>query len=113
MWRGTDARPLRLFDQGVNGMSIDDHGDVAGSAGGFRGIGEGAYLARVGDPAVTMLPAPETSDPSGWANVFGAAVGRGATAFAPQGGTTVGGTANPWEGGLTAVLWTCAQTYLQ
>jgi len=92
---------------------MDDYGHVVGAVGGFRGQGDSPYLARLSDPHRTGLPSPPTTnDPDGWMNTYGNAVSRGVTVFAGQGGLTVGGTAQPWEGETRAVLWTCAQTYL-
>jgi hypothetical protein len=101
---------------GVRGM--DDARHLAGTYGGFRGFDDQAWVAKLGAADVASLPnppIPEEEDPFGfgWDNTTATAVATGITAFAPQGGVTVGGYADRSEGVWPAVLWTCAQTYLQ
>jgi hypothetical protein len=94
-------------------LAIDDARHLVGAGGGFRGYGDRAWVAR-GDARKTPLPTPSLDDPEGWwNNTYGRTIGRGVPAFAPQGGITVGGSAQADDVPMRAVLWTCAQTYLQ
>jgi hypothetical protein len=116
LWPGPHKRP-RLLDRPVfaNAVDMNDHGDLTGSLGGFRGIGDTAWVSRLWAEQVVKLPAPPEPTGSGWENVQGISVIRGVTPFAPQGGVSVGGNARSWgmEGsiGNRATIWTCTQTY--
>ena len=111
-WR--DRRTAPRYVQGTLRDFIAGHDSWStGSGGGFRGIGSRAFVARLSDGVRRALPSPP--NPDGWASTLGLAASHGVTAFAPQGGVTVGGFAQPGDPNTSpvpAVLWTCAQTYL-
>ena len=111
LWRGPTARPRRIaLPSWVAAM--DDAGHLTGASGGFRGFDDRAWVARLRGAESAHLPDPPPDPPdTGWDNTFGTAVERGVTVFAPQGGLTVGGVADGNR--RRAVLWTCAQTYLE
>jgi hypothetical protein len=113
LWPERSRRPqvlAKLFFGTV--VDMNDHGDVTGSFGVFRGQGDRPWMSNLRDSRVVRLPLPP---PEGWVNVWGRSVIRGITPLAPQGGISVGGDAN--SGGMEdsprsrATIWTCAQTY--
>lgn len=64
-------------------------------------------------PQEARLPDPPIDGGGEWDNVFGSALARGKSALTPDGGLTVAGTAVGFDDfTIRAVLWTCAQTYL-
>lgn len=115
LWWRTPASVPRQFGRNVP-FGVEDMtrrgGDLTGSAGGFRGIADRAWVYRLGaEDSPVRLPNPEPPTVDGWANVFGRAVIRGVTSFAPHGGVSVGGAAQSWDGPTVPVIWTCTQTY--
>ena len=114
LWWRTPTSVPRQFGRSVPfGVEDMTHGrDITGSTGGFRGIADRAFMYRLGsEDGPVRLPSPEPPTIDGWANVFGRAVVRGVTSFAPHGGVSVGGVAQPWDGPEVPVIWTCTQTY--
>ncbi len=112
LWRGPDAGPRRVVP--LRPQDLHDSGYFAASEPGFRGFGASAYVARLrdgGDRAELPNP-PDAGGTIEWNNVLAVAVGRGPSAFAPQGGVTIGGYAEDYESTSQAILWTCAQTLL-
>jgi hypothetical protein len=132
LWQGPRSRgrllggavPTTTGEDGTTGHAVpptdmDDHGDLTGFAGGFRGSGEEPWVSHLGARHPTMLPLPTV--PGGYASSTKAtAVIRGVTWFAPQGGVSVGGHFNGYieddpSGNVIdvgdAVIWTCTQTY--
>ncbi|WP_243056397.1 hypothetical protein [Nocardioides sp. SR21] len=111
LWPSTQGRPRELvpgFDIAAvtaDGRYVVGNGFVDRS--GDRD--DGPSIATTGNPMRTaQLPVPSGSDSSGAADV-----GRGVTAYAPQGGVTVAGSlVREAPRTYTAALWTCAQTYL-
>lgn len=111
LWRQPNSVPKRILGR-YDMAAMSNRGDVTGTRRGFRGIGGRASVARLSGRNA-RLPDPQTEDGDiWWENTFGSDLARGVTAFAPQGGVTVGGSASGDDGRSRAVLWTCAQTYL-
>jgi hypothetical protein len=113
-WRKPSGVP-KQFGRGVP-SGVEDMtprgGDITGSTGGFRGFNDHAFVYRLGaERRPVALPDPEPPNTFGWANTFGRAVARGVTSFAPHGGVSVGGAAEPGDGPSVPVIWTCTQTY--
>lgn len=110
LWSSSAAWPRYLGRGRATAVAMSDHGDLTGSAGGFRGLSARAWTGHVADTRSKPLPRPGTG---GWQNTFGVAVIRAATFLAPQGGVSVGGTsdASPETGFDRATVWTCTQTY--
>lgn len=110
LWRPPSSAPTQILAKQYDVVAMSDRGDLTGARGGFRGYGARAWVGRLSGRAA-RLPDPPTEDANGWENIYGSDLTRGVTAFAPQGGVTVGGAANG-DDLSRAVLWTCAQTYL-
>lgn len=112
LWRGpSDRRPRPDVSPG-GVMAMDDAGHLVGASGGFRGLDDRAWVARLRGGESAQLPDPPLEPSQNWwANTFGTAVVSGVSTFAPEGGLTVGG----WADGerRRPVLWTCAQAYLK
>jgi hypothetical protein len=116
LWRTPTARPRDILGTSGGVAAMDDSRYLAGAQGGFRGIADRAWVARRGDTDASSLPDPplENPDLDWWENTYARTLARGVSAFAPQGGITVGGSAHPGEDEpVRAVLWTCAHTYLE
>ena len=111
LWPSPTDWPRYLGRGRATAVAMSDHGDLTGSAGGFRGIAARAWTDHVADTQPARLPYPPSTE--GWQNTFGVAVIREATSFSPQGGVTIGGTSDAWpESGFDrATIWTCTQTY--
>jgi hypothetical protein len=103
VWREPTAKPQMLGLPAPD--AINDYGDVVGTSGGFRGIGEKAWVARLTSDTVHALPyPPNTGDEGG--TVYARDAIRGITSFAPHGGVSVGGG---YLGNTDkALIWTCA-----
>jgi hypothetical protein len=108
LWRSPAARPRRFLADTV--MDLHNSGYLAVTDVGFRGFGAAAYVGHLRDGG-TQAVLPEPPNPGGWDNVVARSVGLGVTAFAPQGGVTIVGSADDEES-AHAVLWTCAQTHM-
>jgi hypothetical protein len=107
LWRGPNSHPEVFGGLSLaRSYDLNDHGDLTGYSG-VRG-GERAWVSRLGADSVVTLPSPPVQGK--WLEILGASVIRGVTAFAPQGGVSVGGYAYK-SGVLQAVIWTCTQTY--
>lgn len=103
VWREPTAKPRMLGFPAPD--AINDYGDVVGTSGGLRGIGEKAWVARLASDTVHALPyPPNTGDEGG--TVYAREAIRGVTSFAPHGGVSVGGG---YSGNTDkALIWTCA-----
>lgn len=112
LWRNRDALPRRLMR--IDTRELHNSGYLAAVEPGFRGIGATAYVGHRRDGGLkARLPDPPDGGPSGWNNVYAVAVARGPSAFAPQGGVTIAGSAQDWEyTTMRGILWTCAHTLL-
>jgi hypothetical protein len=113
LWRTPAAAPQRLMR--IHAVDLHNSGYLAAVEPGFRGYGATAYVGHRRDGGVkARLPRPPTVEGSaGWSNIRAAAVARGSSRFAPQGGVTIGGSAQDYDLPLSqAVVWTCTQTRL-
>ena len=88
---------------------MDDHGDLTGYRGGFRGGGATPWVSRLGADHPRRLPDPARYGSS----THGTSVIPGVTWFAPQGGVSVGGHSIGYGDGVDgdAVIWACTQMY--
>jgi hypothetical protein len=114
LWRNPAASPLRLMH--IRTVDLHGSGYLAAVEPGFRGYGATAYVGHRRDGGIkARLPEPPLAQGAlGWENVLAAGVARGSSAFAPQGGVTIGGYAQEYESMTSqAVLWTCSQTRLK
>lgn len=113
LWRNRTASPQRLMR--IQTVDLHNSGYLAAVEPGFRGYGASAYVGhRRGEGVKAQLPRPPAAMGSrGWTNVRAAAVARGPSSFAPQGGVTVGGFAQDFDVMISqAILWTCSQAWL-
>lgn len=111
LWRTRDASPRRVMR--LDTLDLHNSGYMAAIEPGFRGFGASAYVGHLRDGVNARLPNPtDAGEPIEWNNVRAVAVATGSSAFAPQGGVTIGGHAQDYEWMTEAVLWTCAQTLL-
>lgn len=113
LWRGPAASPVRLMR--IRTVDVHNSGYLAAVEPGFRGYGATAYIGHRRDGGIkARLPRPSVVEGSlGWSNVRAAAVARGPSPFAPQGGVTIGGFAQNFDLMTSqAVLWTCSQSWL-
>jgi len=112
LWRNRDARPRRVVR--LETRDLHDSGYLAAIEPGFRGFGATPYVVHRSDGVSARLPRPPVVGGTfGWDNVRAEAVARGPSAFAPQGGVTIGGYAQDFEATTTrAILWTCTNTLL-
>jgi hypothetical protein len=112
-WRTTSTRPRLILKRTESGEELGGTRHVVGSTEGGRGFGARAWVARYVNAKEVRLPNPPSGVGAGWDNVFGNALARGKSELAPDGGLTVTGTAQNFDDfTIRAVLWTCAQTYL-
>lgn len=113
LWRNPAASPVRLMR--IRTVDLHNSGYLAAVEPGFRGYEATAYIGYRRDGGIkARLPRPTPVEGSlGWSNVYAAAVARGPSPFAPQGGVTVGGFAQNSDLVISqAVLWTCSQVWL-
>lgn len=113
LWRNPTASPFRLMR--IRTVDLHNSGYLAAVEPGFRGYGATAYIGhrRDGGIKAQLPPPPVAEGSSGWSNVRAAAVARGPSSIAPQGGVTIGGYAQDFDLTISqAVLWTCSQTRL-
>ncbi len=89
---------------------MNDHGDVVGLHGGFRGFGDTGWVGRLfGAQEYEVFPS--TDDGVGASNnLYANAVIQGTTELAPQGGVSVGGYAEDYDFNSWPVVWTCLPT---
>jgi hypothetical protein len=108
-WERPRADGRRLPWARLNVNATNDYGDVVGRTSGDRTTGTRPWIGHRSDDSVKSLPAlpGATEEDSASAN----AVIRGVTAFAPNGGVSVGGYSSDGSG-HRAVIWTCAYRQL-
>jgi len=112
LWRNRAAPARRVVR--LETRDLHDSGYLAAIEPGFRGLGASPFVGHRSNGANARLPLPpDDGGTIGWGNIRAEAVARGPSAFAPQGGVTIGGYAQDFEvTTMRAILWTCTNTLL-